>query len=659
MLAAFLVSLAAVLGIGEQTYRLSIGDALLPLVLTAQLLCGAYFILAQDRHVVVDRIRRAVEPLVWLSLLAFAFGYVFALNANMDYVQRFVATGGDLRIAPDTGSERVLVVARYAPILLVDLALWLRYARRSDGLRRLYEPLLVIVSIALTVLAQPSALSLSGIAALAWIAPIPLLYLQIDLVQRKELQRAWAYGIVYGTFTVLIGNYWLATFNLLSLQVAVLVYGVYFTVFFGVVVHGLVSLPVRWYLPFLVAAWTAFAYLRSVGFLGYPWLLQAHSQYLNVPLLQWASIGGVWLVGAIVITPAALVALALQRGTARSRRKHLLRTIATALLIIGGVHAVGGAFLLVPRQYRTTSRVALVQQNTDPRKHAYEDTFATLRALTDRALAQDPRMVVWSETAFVPNIRRWSQEDVRRYRYARLVQRLLAYLQTVPTHLVTGNDDYERILDIEGNEIERMNFNAAVHFLPHGQRADTYHKIRLVPFTEHFPYAQALPGIYRLLQDFDVTFWTPGTEYTVFDHPDFTFAAPICFEDIFPGHVRRFAREGAEVIVNLSNDYWSLNPVAARQHLAAAQFRAAELQRPMLRATASGVTAYIDDRGRLVDELPQFVPGVLTVDVAVPRTPAKTVYFHLGDWFAHLALIVTAVLLVAGRWFERHSRVTL
>lgn len=652
MLAAFLVSLAAALGIGQQSYRFSIGDALLPLLLTAQLLCGAYFILAQDRRVVAARVRRAVEPLVWLGLLAFAFGYVFALNANMDYVQRFVATGGDLRIAPDTRTERISVAARYAPIVLVDLALWLRYAVRSDRLGRLHEPLLVVTSIALTVLAQPSALRLSGIAPLAWIAPIPLLYLQIDLVQRQDLQRAWAYGIVYGTFTVLIGNYWLATFNLLSLQVAVLVYGAYFALFFGVVVHGLAQVPVRWQLPFLVASWTAFDYLRSVGFLGYPWLLTAHSQYLNVPLLQWASIGGVWFVGALVIAPAAMVALALQRGALRTRRNHLSRTIALSFLLIGGVHAVGGAFLLMPRQYRATSRVALVQQNTDPRKHAYEDTFTTLRTLTDRALEQDPHLIVWSETAFVPNIRRWSQEDVRRYRYARLVQRLLVYLREVPTHLVTGNDDYERILDAEGNEIERMNFNAAMHFLPHGRRADTYHKIRLVPFTEHFPYARALPGIYRLLQDFDVTFWTPGTDYTVFDHPDFTFATPICFEDVFPGHVRRFARAGAEVIVNLSNDYWSLNPVAARQHLAAAQFRAAELQRPMLRATASGVTAYIDDRGRLIAELPQFTPDVLTVDVAVPRTPAKTVYFYLGDWFAYLALMVTGVLLVAGRRFE-------
>ena len=646
MLGMFLVSLYVTLGVGEQTYRVSVGDTLLPLVLTAQVLCGAYFVLAQDRRVVAARIASALEPLVWLGLLGFAFGYVFALNANLDYVQRFAATGGDLRIAPDTRSERMLVVGRYAPVVLLDLALWLCFTRRSGGIQRLREPLLVVASIAFTVLAQPSSLSVAGLAPLAWVAPIPLLYLQVNLVERGRLSRAWAYGIVYGTFTILVGNSWLATFNLLSLQVAVLVYGAYFTVFFGVVIYGLARLRRTWRLPFLVAAWTAFEYLRSVGFLGYPWSLQAHAQYRNVALLQWASIGGVWLVGAIVVTPAVMVALALPSAGLRARRTHPYRTIVAALLVIGGVHAVGAVSLLVPRRYRAAGRVALVQQNTDPRKHAYQDTFDTLRELTDQALIQDPRLVVWSETAFVPNIRRWSQEDPRRYRYARLVRSLSAYLQRVPAHVVTGNDDYRRVVNAEGHEVERMNFNAAVHFLPHGRREATYHKIRLVPFTEHFPYARVFPRIARLLQDFDVTFWTPGTEYTVFDHPDFRFATPICFEDVFPGHVRRFARAGAEVIVNLSNDYWSLNPVAAQQHLAAAQFRAAELQRPMLRATASGVTAYIDDRGRLVDRLPQFVPGVLTVDVAVPRAPVKTVYYHLGDWVAYLALVLTVTLLV-------------
>ena len=649
MLAAFLASVYAALSVGERVYRVSIGDALLPLVLAAQVLCGAYFVVAQDRRVVAARVRSAVEPLVWLGLLGFAFGYVFALNANLDYVQRFAMTGGDFRIAPDTRSERIRVVARYAPVVLVNLGLWLYFTCRSGGIERLREPLLVITSIALTVLAQPSSLSVTGIAPLAWGALLPLLCVQIDLVERGSPARAWAYGIVYGTFTILLGNSWLATFNLLSLQVAVLVYGAYFTVFFGVVIHGLAQLRRTWRLPFLVAAWTAFEYLRSVGFLGYPWSLQAHAQYRNVALLQWASIGGVWLVSAIVVTPSVMVALALPSAGLRARRTHPYRTVAAALLVIGAVHAVGAVSLLVPRRYRAVGRVALVQQNTDPRKHAYQDTFDTLRELTDQALVRNPGLVVWSETAFVPNIRRWSREDPRRYRYARLVRDLSTYLQSVPAHVVTGNDDYRRILDAEGREVERMNFNAAVHFLPHGARAATYHKIRLVPFTEHFPYAHVFPRIARLLQDFDITFWTPGSAYTVFDHPDFRFATPICFEDVFPGHVRRFARAGAEVIVNLSNDYWSLDPVAAQQHLAAAQFRAAELQRPMLRATASGVTAYIDERGRLVDRLPQFVPGVLTVDVAIPRTPAKTVYYHLGDWVAYLALILTVTLLVAGR----------
>jgi apolipoprotein N-acyltransferase len=146
----------------------------------------------------------------------------------------------------------------------------------------------------------------------------------------------------------------------------------------------------------------------------------------------------------------------------------------------------------------------------------------------------------------------------------------------------------------------------------------------------------------------DITFWTPGTEYTVFHHPKFDFATPICFEDVFPGVVRRFATEGMEVIVNITNDYWSLQEQAAQQHMAAALFRTVELGMPMVRSTASGVTSHIDARGRLVATVPQYSEQILVADVTIPpETKPKTMYYRWGDWFPKVALGTLAVLLIA------------
>ena len=185
-------------------------------------------------------------------------------------------------------------------------------------------------------------------------------------------------------------------------------------------------------------------------------------------------------------------------------------------------------------------------------------------------------------------------------------------------------------------------------FSPQGERVATYHKVHLVPFTEYFPFQERLPGAYELLKSFDVYLWEPGKERLVFRHPRFTFATPICFEDAFPDDIRRFVQGGAEVILNLSNDYWSLSEVEARQHYANSLFRAVENPRPLLRSTASGLTAHVDSRGRLQAVLPAYTEGWLVADVPLP--PASTTFYtRHGDWFPQAAgSLLLALLLAAG-----------
>jgi apolipoprotein N-acyltransferase len=291
-----------------------------------------------------------------------------------------------------------------------------------------------------------------------------------------------------------------------------------------------------------------------------------------------------------------------------------------------------------------TSTVALIQQNTDPRKNDYEEGLTILKKLTDRALKYDPDLVSWSETAFVPNIRRWSKYEPREGTYPRLVHEFLEYQRQTGTWLLTGNDDYFLRTNEEGNEV-RDNFNAAILFSPEGERVETYHKVHLVPFTEYFPYKEQLPGLYEFLINWDVNLWTPGTEYVVFEHPDFTFCTPICFEDSFPGDIRQFVREGADVILNISNDFWSLTEVEAKQHYVNSLFRAIENRRHLLRATASGLTAHVTPEGRLAGSLPYYEEGYLISEV--PRAVRRaSIYSVLGDWFVYLCGGIAFMALV-------------
>lgn len=635
---------------------------------------------------VLKRFVRVPEVLLSYALLLFLFAYFFALNANMDYVQRFIESGGNLRLAIDTTTERRLVFFRYGPYVVVDALVYAyfrirhyrviagaerraraltRFGRLAAGAKRdplgdfarVWGLLLVYAAVFLTVISYPSFIGLDGIAVLGWVSLVPL----ILVLRAQSYGRGVFFGVVYGVFTTLLVNYWLATFSLVSLQASVLIFFGFYLVFM-VVALFFYHWTTRLQFLVLALAWTAFELGRSSGFLGYPWALVGHSQYELVSLLQVASLTGVWGVSFLVVLVNSAIAHAVPMD-GRRRRAHPL-FIAVALL---GIALAGGQVALVQSGSQADAaggtdtetdtetgtdtdevvRIGLIQQNSDPRKHEYDRTFDSLRRLSDQALRENPDMVVWSETAFVPNIRRWSQEDPRRYRLSRLVRSFLEYQAQMDTYLVTGNDDYRRVLDEEGEEIERLNFNAAVFFGPEGERLETYHKIRLVPFTEHFPYEETLPWVYDLLLEFDVNFWEPGDEKTVFEHPRFGFSTPICFEDIFPNEVRGFVRNGAEVIVNISNDYWSLTPVQAKQHFIGSIFRTVENRRPMVRATASGLTAHIDRWGRIRATAPYYEEAYLVVDVKIPADDVTTVYTRFGDWFplASAAAVVLMALL--------------
>jgi apolipoprotein N-acyltransferase len=194
---------------------------------------------------------------------------------------------------------------------------------------------------------------------------------------------------------------------------------------------------------------------------------------------------------------------------------------------------------------------------------------------------------------------------------------------------------------------ERLDYNGAVLFSPSGQRVETYHKIHLVPFTEYFPFKKQLPWLYHFLLSFDAYLWEPGERRVVFHHPRFTFSTPICFEDAFPNDVRLFVKAGAQVILNLSNDYWSQTDTEAMQHAANAVFRAVENARPLARSSASGLSCLASTLGQITEQGPLYEPCFLVVDVTLPP-PGFTVYTMFGDWFpAAMALLLLGLAVFA------------
>jgi apolipoprotein N-acyltransferase len=173
----------------------------------------------------------------------------------------------------------------------------------------------------------------------------------------------------------------------------------------------------------------------------------------------------------------------------------------------------------------------------------------------------------------------------------------------------------------------------------------------LVPFGEFVPYRRWLRFAGRLTAD--LADFTPGTSYSVGKLPDGTFGVFICYEAIFPAEVREFTRNGAQLLVNISNDGWFGRSAAPAQHLMMARVRAVENRRWLLRDTNNGFTASVDPYGRIVAELPTDVRSELDAPYDFRRN--LTPYVRFGDWFAWLCVIGALTLLIVA--FVQHKKV--
>ena len=535
-----------------------------------------------------------------------------------------------------------------------------------------------LINLALTALSVllfagsfPNLLIEHGFPFFAWIAYAPVFF----LLYRVSLGASLFWGALYGYTAYTLFNYWLTAFHPLAGLIVGCIYLAYNAALFFFLKLAVVLFPRRGYLVQWVI-WLAYEYLRTRGFLGYSYGITGYSQWRMIPLIQIASIFGVWGVSALVVFPSAWLGAVLRRGRdshggtgdtenteenknfnfpcplCSSCLREMYFLLPLILWVIALIAALGYG-LASPADYSSAPRahIALIQHNTDPWKggiEQYRANYVTLKRLSNEALAAQPKpdMIVWSETAFVPRIY-WHETYRDDQPSWLLVKELLEYLAAQEVPFVIGNDDARKdpIKNPSAAESYRIDYNAVMLF-QQGKITGLYRKLHLVPFTEHFPYEKQLPLIHRALVNADTHFWEKGGEATVFNGPGFTFSTPICFEDTFGYLSRRFVQNGAELIVNLSNDAWSHSLPAQNQHLSMAVFRAVENGRSMVRATASGQTCGVTPNGKVIALALPFTESALIA--AIPIVKKDTVYTRLGDYLAIGFSIMAAALLLFG-----------
>ncbi|GAB1483906.1 apolipoprotein N-acyltransferase [Treponema sp.] len=503
----------------------------------------------------------------------------------------------------------------------------------------------VVVGALLFAASFPNLLFENGLPFLAWIALIPVFW----IVRRSSLLSSIAWGALYGFASYSLYNYWLSGFNPLAGLIVNSIYLTYFAVLFPAFKAADILFPRRAYIVQWLL-WMAYEYLRTQGFLGYSYGILGYSQWNVLPLIQIASLFGVWAVSALLVFPSCFMASALNTGRSSIVPFIKAEKIPLSLWLIAlCASLVFGFFSPVDYASSPTKRFALIQNNSDPWRggiDVYRENYKILKRLSEEALAAPPApdLVVWSETAFVPRIY-WHntyRDDAASYA---LVKELLDFLSLHDTPFVIGNDDGRKEVS-ENGSYERVDYNGVLLY-ERGIETGIYRKLHLVPFTENFPYEKQLPLIYNALVAADTHFWKKGTEAKVFEAAGVKFSTPICFEDTFGYLSRKFVRAGAEVIVNVTNDAWAQSLPSQMQHATMAVFRAIENRRSLVRATASGQTCAIDPNGRIFAMAEPFIETQLSVDVPI-YTGTSSFYTRHGDVLAYIFVASALILLVFG-----------
>ena len=487
---------------------------------------------------------------------------------------------------------------------------------------------------------------------LAWIAIVPLLLIVSSRGRIEGFFLAYLCGILFflGTFDWIRG---IANYRWYHHAILAFYLGAYFGLFgleVGYISKHLGQSAGLWAAPFL---WVALEYIRSnFFFLALPWQLLGHSQYQHLAAIQIAALFGTYSIGFLIVLVNAgiaclvLVLLSLFQAR-RSRRscemvskKWALALVSSALLCTAlslgyGHRAISKTITGKPID------VAMIQGNIDQSKkwdpEYADEIIQTYEDLTLKAGLNRPELIIWPETA-TPGSISLNPE---------ILNKLNQMVLKTGTPLVFGSAQHQKFMKADQERPHLV--NSAFLMIPGNKNAELqqYDKIRRLPFAEYLPQKGIIP--WKWINVSSLSEYDSGQQPVVFALSPYRFGVTICWENIFPDFIRQFVKQGAQFVINITNEARFGKTAAPHQLLAISVFRAVENEIFIIRCANTGVSCIIDPRGRIVKRLQDengqdlFVRGILNGTI-IP-TDSKTFYTRNGDLVPIAAIAVSFVFI--------------
>ena len=496
-----------------------------------------------------------------------------------------------------------------------------------------------------------------GVAGFAWIAPA----LMVAAAFRTRGWEAFRIGYVAGLVFWLASLYWLLLIPVtgfpilgwVALSAFVALYqAAWVWLLAGKVGKGSWLRRTFWSLAG-AAIWVALEMIRARLLGGFPWNFIGVSQFRLAPLIQIASVTGVYGVSFLVVwSSLSLLSAASVIFRHPTVRQAWLGEILLPLIVILLVFNFGLVHIRHNVESKGSLRVTVVQPAIpqtmiwDPAENS--NRFQQVIELSQRALAHPTDLLIWPEAA-LPEFNETSFAAITNL------------IQTHHIWMIFGADDVKPKANPTREDAYDY-YNAAFLFDPTGRCRAIYRKQNLVIFGEYIPLARWLPFIKYL---------TPITgSFAAGDRPipfelgnlHVKISTLICFEDVFPQLARRYVDKDTDFLVNLTNDGWFGESAEQWQQAAAAIFRAVENGLPLVRCCNNGLTCWVDATGQIRQifadsEGSVYGKGFATWDIPVlvaGEKRAPTFYNRHGDWLGWSCVATTAILL--GWRFMRRNR---
>ncbi len=467
--------------------------------------------------------------------------------------------------------------------------------------------------------------------ALIWVSLVPWFF----AIEGSKKRRAFGWSYFLGFLFFLGALYWFMFVTVPGGIVIFLYLALYFALF-GLACAYFYPLELWIKCLALPSVWVALEFARGHLLSGFGWVNLGHSQHQNWLFIQIVDITGIYGVSFLVVLVNIVVKenFTFALGAANAQlRGDLLRLNVIVLAVLLGIFGYG-FWRITHAPKMEVIKIGLVQGNI-PQDEKWilterETIIEKYLTLSQQAVKDKPDLLIWPETAF-PGF-----EQETPY----LMERIREFVRQSAIPLLLG------VVTTEDNEYY---FNSAILLSAQGDTVEQYDKLHLVPFGEYLPLRKYLSQ--SVIDMVGIEDFSPGRKPTVFHSSvqrkegarDVPLSVAICFEDTLAHITQRFVQNGAQLLVNMTNDAWFDDSKEPFMHLQASLFRAVETKRSLVRAANTGITCGIDPYGRPLKYVQNeqrkktYVDGVAVF--WVPLNTEITFYTKMGDIFTYLCFL--------------------